>query len=572
MAKISHYRVTNFSGGVRRDVSPTELQKNELLDARNVVISDKGRIVTRRGSQQFGQTLTGSIENSFVFVRIVSGSAPTVEFLVNNNAATSVVSVLRANRLSTSITTASTSVVMAGAPTGFPSSGTVEIDGDLIAFTGRTGSTLTGVTGIATSHSAGAAVNVWITLAQSGTAMEGQSGIHYAILNNILFMTGRATNMKQFDGTTVTDVTGEPSALFLTNYRDRLYAAGDAGTGTNGDPRRVSFSNRGDGTTWTTATDFFDVEDQRGDSINALNVFNDRLVICKTNSVWAYDEIELKKQIDNVGAYNHKVLKELNGVLYTFCPAGIFATNAFSAQQIGEPVREYWNNFFPVYGGSSTKRVCTNTSAWTFQDSYLLLIGDITAPDTATDVVLEYNTRLKSWTVHQGGFTDFVHTNDFYSYKFGEGEITPRQAVFAGDSGGKMWRLYENRYVDEQSTPVFQGSDILQDLVSDTGNPVSSRFETPLYDLTYPELWKTFGDIRFITESGLWNVEYRVENEDGITSYRTLGTVSKTNRVLKAPKDAVGYRMGFRISCVNTSGTSTFNGFIFENTEVTNRT
>ncbi len=42
--KIAAYKVSDFSGGVRRDKSPLELQKNELADARNVEMDDWGRL------------------------------------------------------------------------------------------------------------------------------------------------------------------------------------------------------------------------------------------------------------------------------------------------------------------------------------------------------------------------------------------------------------------------------------------------------------------------------------------------------------------------------------------------
>lgn len=567
MATIASYPVLDFSGGVHRDKGFSEFRKNELLDGRNIELTDNGRIIARRGSQQFGQTLTGTIENSFVFVRNSAGAAPTVNFLVNNTASTSVISTLRASRLSTAITTTDTSIVMSGNPSGFPASGTVEIEGDLIAYTGNAGGTLSGVTGITSSHAAGAAIHTWITLTQSGTALVGTKGITYAVLNNICFMTSGVLNIKQFDGGTITDVSAEPSIILLTNYRDRLYGAGDASNALNGDPRRVSFSNRGDGTTWTTASDFFDVEDQTGEYITAFKVLHDKLGIFKTNSIYTYDEIELKQRVRSVGAFNQKVVQPMGANLITFCPEGIFETNLFSAKQIGEPVRQYWENFVPTYAGTQ-KRVCNNTFAWTFNDRYFLFIGNITDPTTTNNVVLEYNSSQKSWVVHTSGYTNFVHANEFKDFMFGDGYETFRPAVFAGDTGGKAWRLYENKYLDAQATPVVQGGDIYVDLRSDTATPIPVSFETPLYDLTYPELFKKFKRLRVYAESGQWNLEYHVENERGITDYRTLGSTSTTNQVLPFPSEAQGWRCGLRVSGVNTNATSVFNGFIFEDTEV----
>lgn len=573
MARIASYKVTDFSGGVRRDKSPFELQKNELLDARNVEVNERGRLITRRGSQQVGQTLSGTMENSFVFTATPGGSTPSVFHMVNNNASTGVISQLVTGaRLSVAVTTATTTIdVDSGAGTGsFSSSGTIEIEGDLIAYTGKTATTFTGVTGVTSTHAVGAPVNQWSTLTQSGTAVDAQMGVSYAVLNNICFIGGRNGNIKQLNSSgTVSDVSSEPAVLFLTNFRDRLYGVGDGSAGTNGATNRISYSARGDGTSWTTGSDYFDVFDQRGEYVNALRVFADRMGIFKLNSIFTYDEIELKQRIVDVGAYNNKVIQEINGRLYTFSPNGIFETNLYSAKQIGEPVREYWENFRPSYDATGLRRVITNTWSASFFEHYILYIHDISDPTSTNDIVLDFNTKTRAWTVHTGGFTDFTSLSNFYGYRFGD-YITQRPALFGTAASGKAFRLYDNKWSDRDSNN--RGTDIYQDLISNTGSPISAVIETPFYDLTHPDLFKTFKDLRVLTEGGIWAVEYRVENELGITGYQPLGTVVKQNQAIPFPKEAQGYRIGLKFSSVATVDRNVFNGFVFENTQANSRT
>ena len=571
MPTIPDYPVLNFSGGVVRNKSPLEMDRIQLLDARNFDLSEKGRLKVRHGSQQVGKTLTGTIENSFFFLRNEPGSFPITQLLVNNNASSGVISRLIGTRLTANVGLSDTTLTV-DSTSNFAASGTVEVDGDLIAYTGGGGggTSFTGVTGINSTHLSGRAVNQWATLSQSGSAVSGLQGIYYAVLNNICFISGRAGNLKQYDGATVTDVSNEPVTLLLTNYRDRLFGAGDGSSGTNGDPRRLSFSNRGDGTTWTTASDFFDIEDQRGEYIMALKVFSDRLGIFKTNSIFTYDEVELKQRIPDVGAYNQKVVQEIGGKIYTFCPNGVFQTNLSSAKQIGEPVRQFWQNFVPAYD-ETANRICDNTFAWSTPTSYFLYIGDITEPTVTTDVVLEFNTLTDSWTVHSGGFTDFVHASGMNSFRFGDGFLTNRPAVFAGDTGGKVWRLKENVFLDNQTPEVVQGTDIFQDLISNTGSPISAYIETPLYDMGQPSLFKSPGRIRFYSERNTFNVEWRVENEETTTQYRPLGVITKTNQTLPFPKEAQGFRIGLRISTVNTNSQPILNGFVFEKINVIQR-
>lgn len=570
MARIEAYRVTDFSGGVRRDKSSYELQKNELLDGRNITISDRGRIVGRNGGQQFGPTIaSAALENCFFFVSTPGGSAPSTSFLVNDSATTGAIYQIRGSRVTSAVAAAATTITVNDA-SQFTASGNLEIDGDLIAYTGITGSNLTGCTGVTSAHAVGAPVHQWLAVTQSGSAVDARMGVTYASIGGKLIFGGRVGNIKQANSSlTVTDVTGEPSIILLTNYRDRLYGVGDGSAGTNGSTVRVSFSARGDGTSWTTGSDYFDVFDTDGQYLMALKVRGDVMGIFKTNSIFTYDEIELKERVPGVGAFNQKVVQNLGGNIFTFCPNGIFETNLFSAKQIGEPVREYWENFVPAYD-SLVKRVCTNTWAATYKDSYLLFIGDVTKPDTTSNVVLEFDTVKRAWTVHNGGFTNFLHLLGTGQFKFGDGSLNYAPALFGGDSGGKAWRLYDNKYKDGGGTN--RGSEIFKDLISDTGVPVPVSFETPFYDLSFPEKFKTFKNLRILSEQGNWTVEYRVEDENGFSHYEILGTTRKQNEVLPFPASASGYRAGFRISSVSDSGSvPIFNGLVFEDTEVVKR-
>lgn len=575
MPFIESYPVFDFSGGVKRNASLFQLKSNELLDVRNIELTDKGRLKVRRGSQQVGQTLTGTIENSFVFIPTPGGSTPSVNFLVNNNASTGVISkLLSPGRLATAITPASTTVVLDGTngTTALAVSGTIEIEGDLIAYTGKAvdNITLTGVTGITSPHAVGAAVHQLETITQTGTPIDGQMGVTYTSIGNTCIICGRLGNLKQMDSSgSISDLTDEPAVLFATNYRDRIYGAGDGSAGTNGASYRVSFSARGNGASWTTGTDFFDVFDQRGEYVTGFKTLNDILGIFKTNSTFTYDELELKQRLTHVGAYNHKVPHEINGLVYTFCPEGIFETNLYQARNIGEPVRQYWQNFRPQYDATGLRRVVVNTFATAYRGRYFLFIGDITDPSASNSVVLEFNTLMRNWTVHTGIANNFRHLNFFEEFRFGDNALTTHSALFGGDTSGKFYRLFDNIWLDNAG--VWHGGDLRTDLVSDTGSPVSAYFETPLYDLTHPNLYKTFNQLRCYVEQGEWKVSYRVEDEDGISEYRPLGTVGHGGRVLQFDKDARGWRVGFKVSAMSVSHLPIFNGFIIENTKVEKR-
>ena len=547
------------------------MDRTELLDARNVEIDDRGRIKIRRGSFQVGQTLANTIENSFVWERVVGGSTPINSIYQNDSAGN--VYILRTQRLTTALTTASATIV-ATSNSGFSASGTVEIEGDLITYSALVGGTDFTVSGstITVAHAAGASVNQWVAL--TGESSFDTRGVSYTVVGNILiFGGGNLDYINNDDGVTVSNVGSEPTVLNLITYRDRAYGSGNGGAGTNGDPRRVSFSNRGDGTVWTTVSDYFDVNDSTGSGVTGMKVLNDRLLIFKTNAIFTYDEVELKQRLSGIGAWNHKTPVEIDGLVYTFCPRGIFQTNGSSAKPIGEPVRQYWENFQPQVE-SSSERVVTNTFGAKFKHYYLVYIHNVTDPNTTNDVVLCYNTKNNSWSVWPG-YTNIRHFLGVDKYRFGDRPLQFRPALFMGNTAGQYFRCFESRYVDRQSTPVNQGVDIFTDLVSNTaltgGTVVSATIETPLYDMGQPSLFKKPKRLRVYTERGAWNFEWRAENENQITQYKPLGVITKTNQALDFPKEAQGFRIGLRVSAVNTASQSILNGFVFEDITVDQR-
>ena len=305
--------------------------------------------------------------------------------------------------------------------------------------------------------------------------------------------------------------------------------------------------------------------------ITGFKLSNDLLWIFKVSSMFSYDEIELKQRQFSVGAYNHKVVQDIGGLIFTFCPEGIFMGNGFSMRQIGEPVRQYWENFKPVFD-AVFRRVCVNTFSGKFKNHYLLYIFDITDPDSTNDVVLDYDIKQKAWTVHTNGFTDFGCFSSFDYFRFGDAASQYMPALFAGDASGISYRLFENRYRDNAATPTVRGSDIFPDLVANSvGTVVPAVVEFPLYDLTHPELYKIFKYLRVYVERGQWMVDYRVENELGISEYKPLGVVKMTNTVLPFPVEAAGWRIGLRATTATTAHTPILNGFIFEDTTVGKR-
>jgi len=453
MAKLKDFPILDLTGGLTTDRADNLMENNQLKDSLNLDLDEAGRLKRRRGIQQYGDTASGIIDESFVFTFQTSGSHPLTWHLFVDRATNAKLYRLYGNYTTLDLTTASTVVTIGNMYIDFANpSGTIEINGDLIPYTGVTGNTFTGCSAILKSHPAFS--GVYQVVSKGSTGIDTRSGAYFSILNNLLVIDG--VSMATYNGTNISEITDTdaPSGLFITNYRDRLYVAGsgatDAAKRRNGIPIRISYSAAGDPTDWGDyTTDYFDVEDDRGESITGLKEMNDVLLIFKQNSIFSYDEVQLKQRFWNVGAYSHKVIQKIGELLYTFCPSGVWVTNGTSAQNIGKPVEKYLKNFRPDFE-TTRGRVVINTFSGQINGKYFLYLHDSTEPKTRSDVVLIYDTIKGKWTIHDT-YTNFAHFGSFSTFLSGDPScvtITGQSAaqhgesLFAGDTGGKYYRLF----------------------------------------------------------------------------------------------------------------------------------
>ena len=566
---LKDFPIISFDGGVVRNKSSYAMKKNELLSAYNVEIDELGRVIRRRGNQHYGSYLAhknsaadvtpAGAENSFSFAKNAVSAASSTSMLVNDNATSGVVVRIIGSRLAGAITSASTTIDLISS-SDFATGVTafVEIEGDLITYTGVNANQLTGVTGITSSHAIGVPVHTTIQITQPSTAFDFTQGGYYAIADSSsiswdnCFVSSRnvldySASGGNFSGTPIkfTDgATPNVGVLFLVNYRDRFYGAGSgaSATLTIDGANRVFYSALGDGTSWT-MTNYFDIKDQSGDITSGLKVFNDVLNIFKRSSFYSYNQVSLKKRSSIVGAYNNKVIQEVNGLMYTFCPSGIWITNGISHRKISKPVEEYIKNFKPQFDDNT--RVITNTFAFKYGDNYCVYLGNITKPETQSNVILVYNTIKKNWSVF---FTDiqWLHANSFSRYLFG-GRLQETEGVFAGSvtSGTptyRFWKLFSNEHLNGAGNSF--GGDLKLDTFFNTGVDIAAHFETPLYDLATPQYIKKFKYIRGLSEVVGWNAEYRIEDKVGVSGYKPIGQFQRPNQRLAIPNTPLGYRIG----------------------------
>ncbi|KKQ36326.1 MAG: hypothetical protein US53_C0057G0005, partial [Candidatus Woesebacteria bacterium GW2011_GWA1_37_7] len=251
-------------------------------------------------------------------------------------------------------------------------------------------------------------------------------------------------------------------------------------------------------------------------------------------------------------------------------------TNLFSATKISKPIEPYLKGFNPRYTRDGFGKNVVNCFAGTFENKYFLYIGSITEPETLSDVVLVYDTIHKNWTIYTG-FTNFAHLASFpewhADFKVGAAGVTvaqTRAAFFGGDNVGKYYRLFENRFIDNQSTQTNRGTDLTNDTLTTTQNPISAELETKFYDLGSPQWYKDFGYIMVLVERGDFNVSYRVDKGNGVfTDWNTLGNFRATSNRVRITEQ--GYRISFKFTTNTANTIPILNGFIIEDAHATRK-
>ena len=585
MAKLKDFIINDLTGGLVLNESDNVMADNQLKDSLNLEFDENGKLKRRRGIVQFGDTKSGIIDESVVFTRQTLGAAPGTQHLIITRAADGALYRVFGNYLSAAINTATVTVPIRNMYADFTGAGNLEINGDIVAYTAQAGATFTGATGIRATHPIYSEVHQILSLGATG--VDTRSGAYFSVLNNLLFINGR-TNNATYDGTNITTVadTDEPAGIFATNYRNRIYVAGSGATdgagSRNGSPNRISYCQIGDPTDWGDyTTDFEIVEDDRGESITGLKEMNDVLLIFKMNSIFSYDEIQLKQRLRNVGAYSHKVVQKIGELLYTFCPTGVWVTNGASAQKISDPISKYIENFKPEFE-TVTGRVITNCFAGQFKSNYYLYLHDSTQPAERSDVVLVYDTIKGTWTVHDT-YTNFAHFGSFQTFLTGApsestaGGTTAQhgEGFFAGDTGGKYWRLFENTFLDNEATRVRHGGDIIPNLVSNSaGTAIQTIAETKFYNIgDEPTQLARVRKIAVLVEQGTFQVSYRLDKGTHITDWISLGDFKTTitERKLKE-KENIGYRIAFKITSNTADIITIFNAIILKERETIEQT
>lgn len=407
----------NFLGALQTAVSPFLVADNELTLMSNVNVTYRlGSIIKRLGYSQVGDTLQAS--KSITGLHNFRQNSATQKILatVNNSGGTALV--LKYNSAGTWTT----------------------ID---------TSTTYTGY---------------------EDTIVEMEDFIGYCFIVGYDSTDGVFLPVGSLTGTTFstsTNVTDMPQGKYIKRYRDRLYVA-NCYYGAVAYPYRVCFSSvPSAGTiTWTTATDYLDVD--YSEAITGIGENWDKMLIFTEYSAYLYNQEEWKKSWD-VGCSNHRTIK--NSGIYTIWANrdGVWQSTGGFPQNIAGRIID-----FIRYGDP------TSFFAEVIDEEYNLYVGNVTVNGISySNCAVIWNIPTQTWRVEE-----YYDTISIYARYNSSGD----DFLYMGCSDGEV--MVKSKYTD--TTPVY----------TDDGQPINAIFQTKIFDFGAPSVEKEFAKIIAYAEKG----------------------------------------------------------------------
>lgn len=267
-------------------------------------------------------------------------------------------------------------------------------------------------------------------------------------------------------GTTDAPTVITPS--FIRVYEDRVYTARNgAALGS-----RVYFSGlpSSDTISWTTATDWFDVNPDDGDEITALENNGNRLLIFKNRALyrWKFGQVESDRLI-GIGTKSQECVKtNLDlGITFFANEYGVYAYTSGRPKKISRKINKW------IEACSATDVSLFN--AETDDDHYYLYLADSLTVDsrTYTNVMAIYTVSLDAWV---------IYTLDKPVRVMSKLIVSGEENIYFGSTNGRTYKF-------DSGTADDSGGDN-----GDTAVPIAGEIISKEYLLSFP----TKSDIQHI--------------------------------------------------------------------------
>jgi hypothetical protein len=292
-------------------------------------------------------------------------------------------------------------------------------------------------------------VNAW-------SAITGASGLSATVTpawityKNLAMRFNGTDAPKKYDGTTFASLGGTPPNGSIANlFKDRVYVAG-----VSPNYSTVYFSATGNPEIWPTFNNF-DVNNNDGDRIIALEPIFDSLVIFKEFSIWEY-QVDTKNNPSvlryitlDVGTTARRSIVNIGGIVYFFDRKGIYQFASRYPELISLKVQDFIDAVSDPYSVVGFKEGV----------KYNLYIGTVTVDGkTYSNCVLVYDTLQDTWKVRT-----LAHAMKCAGDFIGSDNV---RSVYLGSAAGKSYKWAQGYSYD--------------------GTPIEVEYETGIMELGDP--------------------------------------------------------------------------------------
>lgn len=440
-------------------VSPLIMKEGEVLLAKNISLNVIGKWEKRLGNCLFGNQIKSS--EKILGLHMFATSAGT-EYQLAACSTGSNTGIYKkvSTTLNGAITTASTSIVLTSG-TDFASSGTVEIEGDLITYTGKSTHTLTGVTGISFSHATATTVRQWKSIKSNDT---DDKKTRFANFIDKVFRVNGSDVMSETADLANWNTTNCPSTItpsLIETYQDRIFVAGDATL-----PDRLQASSTvnlaGTGVTWSTTTNIIDtygsngfyqdINPEDGDQIRALKRSGALLLIFKDRNLYTWNGNSTEPDVlVDVGTPSQECVVNVHNLTFFIGKSkkffGIYVFSGSYPKLISRKIKKWTDAITQTSADIGNMCIgADDTNVYAYVGTITFTNDEVYGTRTFTDTWLVYNMPQDAWTIYTGlparVFNNLVESSS--------------EKLYFGNSDGKIFEVGSGQTDDsgDSQTPI----------------------------------------------------------------------------------------------------------------------
>lgn len=218
---------------------------------------------------------------------------------------------------------------------------------------------------------------------------------------------------------------------YICVWQDRVYVANDT---QSSNASRIFWSSlpAENGTiTWTTGTDYADINPDDRDIITWIEPFGDKMLVFKEKALyrWTFGQVEPDRIID-IGTPQGLTVKQTHGICFFANRNGVYAYTLGRPKKISQRIRPFIDQIPSL----------TAMRAEVDDDHYYLYIGTVTVEGmTFTNCMLVYTISLDGWHIETWPYA--IHSMARLQ------EVTPSGTVIA---------LYDAIYIGDAAGFIYQ--------------------------------------------------------------------------------------------------------------------